>query len=326
MIDYLTYFDYARYDPNIAPSRQGTAGGMQSKTYRVREALDAYYPGSKVVSNIEEITAPVVLIEPLSFFMLEDPEAELNKLKMVNAKKIVYGSEYAPMRMSPSMRSLLFDNVDLVTANCYFLKRLLTYIGIDASHILTDPMSEVFSPPESQDERKNRIVAMGQVSAEKNTKQVTEVFKRLEGVAERVYIGSASLWGPDPMRAKQLEEELFEHCDRILPDAKPSEIAVELQQAKVGYWCAFHDTWSTCTHEMIACGLPVIAANHGLAEELPVTTASEIDDQIRLIQETLTLPSDEYLKLSASLDKWNRENASYAVFLSQLQTVLRRVF
>ena len=326
MIDYLTYFSYADYDPNVAPSRQGQAGGMQSKTYRVREALDAYYPGSKVVSNIEEITAPVVLIEPLSFFMLEDPEAELNKLKLIQAKKIVYGSEYAPMRMSPTMRSLLFDNVDMVTANCHFLRRLLTYIGIDASHILTDPMSKVFSPPQSLQERKNRVVAMGQVSAEKNTKQVTEMFKRLEGVAERVYIGSASLWGPDPMRAKELEEELFEHTDRILPDAIPSEVAVELQQSKVGYWCAFHDTWSTCTHEMIACGVPVIASNHGLADELPIQIASEVDDQIRLIQETLTLPDDEYLALSASLDKWNRENASYDVFLSQLQAVLRRVF
>ena len=77
---------------------------------------------------------------------------------------------------------------------------------------------------------------------------------------------------------------------------------------------------------MIACGVPVIASNHGLADELPIQTASEVDDQIRLIQETLTLPDDEYLALSASLDKWNRENASYDVFLSQLQAVLRRVF
>ena len=326
MIDYLTYFTYANYDPQIAPSRQGQAGGMQSKTYRVREALDFDFPGSKVVSDISGISAPVVLIEPLSFFMMAEPEKELDKLKFITAKKIVYGSEFAPLRMTPSMRDQLFDQVDTVTANCYFLKSLLKYIGINATHILTDPMSDIFCLPSDPNQRQNRVVAMGQVSSEKNTAQVIEVFKALEGACERVYIGSASLWGPDPEIGQKLQDKLFKHTDRVIPDATPSAVASELQQVKVGYWCAYHDTWSTCVHEMIACGVPVVAANHGLAAELPVQQSHHISEQIAMIKEILNMDQDKYLEMSKDLNNWHQINTSYNTFLSQLKEVLRGLF
>ena len=63
MIDYLTAEDYALYNPDIKPSRQRNAGGMQTKTYRVRDALEEYFPTSKTVHILEDITEKIVLIE-----------------------------------------------------------------------------------------------------------------------------------------------------------------------------------------------------------------------------------------------------------------------
>lgn len=80
MIDYPTFEDYAVYSPYIKPSQQRNVGEMQSKVYWTREALDQGFPGSKVVSEIEDINTNIVLVESLRFFMRPDNSA-LEKLK-----------------------------------------------------------------------------------------------------------------------------------------------------------------------------------------------------------------------------------------------------
>ena len=56
MIDFLTYEDYYIYDPHIKPSQQ-------RKTYRVRDAFEEFFPSSKTVHKLEDITEKIVLIE-----------------------------------------------------------------------------------------------------------------------------------------------------------------------------------------------------------------------------------------------------------------------
>ena len=322
MISYLTFEDYAVYNQYLSPSQNRNAGGMQSKVYRVREALDLGFPGSKVVSEVEDINANVVLVEPLRFFM-RPGDGTLEKLKALDAKKILYGSEFAPMRVPPSVRDALFEACDLITVNCKFLQNLFAYIGWKDTHLLVDPYpTDMFCLPTA--ERKNRVVAGGQISWQKNTMHLIEVFKRLEGVAERVYIGSGTLWGKFDWQ-KRLEDELFEHTDRIVPDATPAEVAVELKEAKCGVWCAFHDTFSSWTHEALCCGLPVVASCHGLSPELPIQTAMGVDDQVRLVGEILDMPSDAYQEQSEGLAQWSVENVSYEVFLSQLRDIVRLI-
>ena len=323
MIDYLTYEDYALYDPHIKPSQQRNAGGMQSKTYRVREALDEFFPGARVVSRVDEIRSRVVMIEPLWFIMGREIDEEIEKLQSLDVKKIIYGSEFGPLRISPSARERFFELGDVVTANCVFLRDLFSYIGIHASHILTDPMSNTFTPRDVP--RRNQVVAMGNISWIKNVMQLIEVYKRLEGVTERVYIGSGKLWGITDKRNEELQAELFEHTDRVLPDAIPAEIAVELQQTKVGYWCAYHDTFSSCTHEMLACGVPVVAGPHGLAPELPIAIAADTASQVDHIRRAIDMPEDEYEAESQRLAEWSRSRVSNAVFAEQLRNVIRSV-
>ena len=324
MISYLTFEDYAVYNQYLSPSQNRNAGGMQSKVYRVREALDLGFPGSKVVSEVEDIDANVVLVEPLRFFM-RPGDGTLEKLKELDAKKILYGSEFAPLRVPPSVRNALFEACDLITVNCKFLQNLFAYIGWEETHLLVDPYpTDVFCLPPSPDIRKNRVIAGGQISWQKNTMHLIEVFKRLNGVVERVYIGSGTLWGKFDFQ-KRLEDELFEHTDRIVPDATPAEVAAELKEAKCGVWCAYHDTFSSWTHEALACGLPVVASSHGLSPELPIKTSPNLNGQVSLIREILDMPSDAYQKQSKELAQWSVENVSYDVFLEQLREIMRLV-
>ena len=322
MIDYLTYIDYALYDPQIKPSAQRNAGGMQSKTYRVREALEQFFPGSRVISEVDDIRAQVVLIEPLRFIM--KPDESLERLKQMDVKKIIYGSEFGPLRISPVERQRLFELGDVITANCEFLKNLFDYIGIHTDFILTDPVSDEFHPVNRP--RRNQVVCGGNISWIKNTMQLIEIYKRLEGICERVYIGSSKLWGFADKADEKLQKELFSHTDRVLPDATPGEVAEEMQQSKVGYWCAYHDTFSSWTHELLACGVPVVAAPHGLAPELPIMVDADVEMQVKLVQEIIDMPEEQFSQKSAHLANWSRANLSNEVFATQLREIIRSFF
>ena len=335
MIDYLTYDDYAAYNPQLKPSQQRNAGGMQSKTYRVRLALEEFFPGAtKVVSRVEDITASVVLIEPLWYLMnrgneyaetgtTEQTEAALKALHSMPIKRIIYGSEFAPLRMSREELAAFFGNGDIVTYNCEFLKNLFSYIDVPTRHLLTDPMDKAFVPGPSP--RKKQVVSMGSISWIKNTMQIIEVYKRLEGKVDRVYIGSGRLWGVIDDRNDELEAELFANCEQVIPNAAmPNTIGV-LQESKVGYWCAWHDTFSSCAHEMIACGMPVVAAPHGHAKELPIIIESEVERQVEKILEVAEMDDEAYTQSSIRLAEWTENTVSNAVFASQLREIIREL-
>ena len=329
MIDYLTSEDYALYNPDVKPSRQRNAGGMQAKTYRVSDALEEYFPGSKTVHKLEDITANIVLVEPLWYILkpehepIEYWERQMEALKQVQAKRVLFGSEFSVLRVHPYWRKALVNQADIVTVNCDFLRNLFGYAGITGPELLTDPMDSRFVPGPIP--RQKRVVAMGSISWMKNTMHLIEVFKRLEGQVERVYIGSGRLWGYIDKKNDELQAELFEHTDRIIPDASMPESLSELQQAKVGYWCAYHDTFSSCTHEMLACGVPVVAVPHGHAKELPVHIESDIDDQVSKILEVANMSDDEYSAESNKLARWSQAHNSNAVFASQLREVIRKI-
>ena len=195
-------------------------------------------------------------------------------------------------------------------------------------HILCDPVPDVFLSRQAFRERKPRLVATGNVSWQKNAPQVTEVFKALRGVLERVYVGSASLWydASDEPGPQRLQEELYENTDRVVREATTEQIAREFQSARFGYWCAFHDTFATGAQEMIYSGLPVVAAKHGLASEIPVWSASGVRAQVEAIRKLVNEPDESLEEQSETVSKWAAENVSYAAFQRQLKEVLRAVW
>ena len=337
MIDYLTHPKFLNYDPSILPSSQGGGGGMGTKTYRVLEALRDVYPRTQGICDASEITADTVLIEPLRFTLptegygdreYENVEKLIHGLRNHESRKILYCSELTLMRMPHDLREQVLGLFDCVTANCKFQANVFKYVNVNTNHILCDPVPDVFLSRLTYRERKPRLVATGNVSWQKNAPQVTEVFKGLKGAVERVYVGSASLWytALEEEGPQRLQEELYANTDRVVREATTEQIAREFQNARFGFWCAFHDTFATGAQEMIMSGMPVVAAKHGLASEIPVWSASGVRAQVEAIKR-LSSETDESLEeQSERISKWAVENVSYAAFQGQLKEVLRAVW
>ena len=337
MIDYLTHPRFLNYDSSILPSNQGGGGGMGTKTYRVLEALRDVYPRTQGICDASEITADTVLIEPLRFSLTtegygdreyENAEQLIDGLRNHESRKILYCSELTLMRMPHDLREQVVGLSDCITANCKFQENVFKYVNVNTSHILCDPVPEVFLSRLSYRERKPRLVATGNVSWQKNTPQVTEVFKGLKGVVERVYVGSASLWytALEEEGPQRLQDELYANTDRVVQEATTEQIACEFRNARFGFWCAFHDTFATGAQEMMMSGMPVVAAKHGLASEIPAWSASGVRAQVEAIKRLANETDESLDEQSDRISKWAIENVSYAAFQGQLKEVLRSVW
>ena len=337
MIDYLTHPKFLNYDPSVLPSSQGGGGGMGTKTYRVLEALRDVYPRTQGICDASEITADTVLIEPLRFTLTtegygdreyENVEQLIHGLRNHKSRKILYCSELTLMRMPHLLREQVVKLSDVVTANCKFQANVFKYVNVNTNHILCDPVPDVFLSRLSYKERKPRLVATGNVSWQKNAPQVTEVFKRLKDVVERVYVGSASLWytALEEEGPQRLQDELYANTDRVVNEATTDQIAREFQNARFGLWCAFHDTFATGAQEMIMAGVPVVAAKHGLASEIPVWSASGVREQVAAIKRLMSETDESLEEQSEQISKWSVEHVSYSAFQRQLKEVLRAVW
>ena len=174
-------------------------------------------------------------------------------------------------------------------------------------------------------DRTSQLVALGNISWQKNTQQLVQLFKALKGKVERVYAGSHSLWRSDDQDASaiRLQNELYEHCDKVIPECTISEFAKILYESKYGVWVSTHDTTSTATISMFRAGIPVIGAQHGYADEIPVRTAQGTENQLKAIRDLLNGDDEEMGVWSEHVSDWAEQNASYAAFIDQLNGVLR---
>ena len=331
MINYLTHRKFSNFNPDILPSMQGGGGGMSCKTYRVLEALREVYPGAKIAVNGSDVFADTLLIEPLRFMIPgeegdDDTETLLETLKNYDGRKVLYCSEFTLLRMPPKLRNRLLGICDAVTANCRYLGRLFRYIGVNTNQILCDPVPEPLFVPDGGLKRRNRVIATGNVSWTKNTDGVIEVFKRLKGIVERVYIGSAKLWSnSNDVHAHRMEDALRANTDVFVEEATPKEVANHMKQCQQGFWCAYHDAFATAVHEMLMSGLVVVAAPHGLAKDIPVYVCDSICDQaetIRCLSAKIDPEKTSYVLESAGNTAWANDNVSYKAFNQQLRKVV----
>lgn len=312
---------------------------MGTKTYRVLEALRDVYPKTRNVYNTSELEAETVIIEPLRFTLppgnyvapgaeYESPEVVIEALRKQKSVKILYCSELTLLRMSPRLRKAVLGVCDVVTHNCKFQKQTFKYVGVHSQHLLCDPVPDVFIPKSDYASRSSRVIATGNISWQKNAPQVIEIFKKLKGEIERVYIGSANLWydASSQEGPQKLQDSLYEQVDTIIPEATTAQIAEEFHKTRFGLWVAFHDTFATAAQEMIMAGIMVTSAKHPLASEIPVWNVSGVNAQVKAIRSLREQPIEALIEQSKRLTEWARKHVSYSAFQNQLKSVLKSVW
>ena len=234
--------------------------------------------------------------------------------------------------MAPALRNEVVAVCDLVTTSCEFQRRLFKYININSNHIsnhiLRDPIPPMGFGESDYKSRRTEVVATGNVAWEKNSQQVIEVFKALKGVVKRVYVGSASFWydATDNPVQHRLQEELYKHSDEVIKECTLQQLATRFQHSRFGLWVAWHDTTATAVHEMLAAGMLVTAAKHGLASEIPVWSSSGVRAQVEAIKRLLAESDANLEEQSKRVSKWIDDNASYEAFHKQVQQVLKAVW
>ena len=326
MIDYFTVQRWLKYDLTILPEKQGQGGGMPVKTQRVLEVLGRRY-FVRGISQISEATAPLVVIEPLRFNLLEADEDAyeiLRELRQHPAKKLLYCSEMGLLRMDPPLRNGILSCVDAITCNCLYQAEMFKYIGVKPDAILTDPIPcHIFKPSET---RENRVIATGNISWQKNASYLVEVFSELQQLGvQTCYIGSASLWGKtsDPVSLR-LEQELKQVTDYFHPNLTQAETAEVMRECTAGLWVAWHETFGMGLAELMACGLHCWMFPHGLREERPgldFNTKTAIEGALA-IAEKLDNPPE---CLSSTSRTWALKNVSYEAFLTQFEGIIGRI-
>lgn len=191
---------------------EGHATGMNSKYWNATRAVDM-----KLTHTLEDVNSGIVIIDPLWVWQYEDTQERWEALQKLNAIKIVWAEEQEFLRLPRDRRMALYNHVDLTTTCNKFLQALLLEFGIK-NDILYTHIDEGFYKPE---EKSPLVMAGGQVSYEKGTHRIIELFKELK--CEKVFVGNAELWGKEPPQhqgvrfeaRKALERELSNVCDHI---------------------------------------------------------------------------------------------------------------
>ena len=327
MIDLLTIPRFTDYDVSIPSQSQKGGGGMPIKIARVGAILKENFPRSKVVTQFEELSSDYIIIDAAYCQILTSANKErwgkfLEFLKnRPDAIKLLMCSELSLMRMLPDDVKELVQSVDHIAVNCHFLQKVLVYQDIYAARILCDPIPDEFFEPATA-EREPAVVALGNISWYKNSMQVIDVFRELEGQGvKRIYLGSAAFWGDSRNleTAARLQQELYDVCDEVIEDAVQSEVVEVMKRCRAGLWVCIHDVFATSVHEMLASGLCVIGANHGLSDELPFPAYTESTDMATAIIEAIK--SERWNIRSEKAREWAQDRVTTDVFLSQLRSM-----
>lgn len=335
MIDYLTWQDWLDFNPYNVQTGQAAAG-MAQKTYRVLEALNLAYH-TRGINYLADSHNKVIVIEPLWFLQassnseprdLEEQHHiidELQERRDNGCNIVLLCSELTMLALPPVIVERIKHLVDAVTVNCEFQKKLFAYVDIKPQAIVCDPIPDIFFKSGGQQNRQLKIVSGGNISYNKNSEFLIDIYQKLGEIdgLTRTYLGSSQLWS-HWTRNDELDSAMQENCDNFIELGTPYQVAHEFQTAVVGIWTTHHDCFSQVAHEMLAAGLPLIAGDHGLVDELPMYSIIQtVDDAVRAVEAILDeVDVDNWESMSHKNYEWSIENVSYDAFIKQFQSII----
>ena len=325
MIDILLPETIASFSMSKPPGPENPTAGMGMKYARVQEVLSRRYKVRRV-SELSEVSEDFVIVDPVWFNSNPHERADAF-LQCGFGRVLLYGSEQSLAKLPASVRLRLADEATWVTHNTQYLQKLHQVMGISDSWYLCDPVPEhVFYPAKKE----FRVYASGQISREKSIPLLIEIFGYLAPTnIETCYIGSASLWGAEPLVASRKSQMLLERELRAVTDTFLGNIS----QAEVAYWTntsmmhvhvAQHDCSCQNQQEAALGGAILFGMTHPLNRERPVHAFKSASECAVAIQEQLKHPKVAGVTygrtriVEHALAHW-----SYAAFDTQFENLLR---
>ena len=229
------------------------------------------------------------------------------------------------MKLPPIYRRRIVEASDVVTSNCQFQRNQFMAMGI-----LTEPLCDIvptdfYYTPRVQ--KRLAVVALGRISTDKNSQSIVDIFKALAGTGiERVYIGSANLWGFQVDEDAAIEHAIEDNCDQFHKNVPHPRVGRVLSEMAYGIFDSYHDCSSTSNQQALMSGIQCFYGQHGLwRERLGIHNHETPDDFV----ESLKRHSDDFkAKPSAPtrqrIEKWAKARWSPEVFLCQWRAILQK--
>ena len=324
MIDILIPDFIEQYDLSRPPSRSNPGGGLGVKYARVEEVLSRRYKVRRV-SSLEAVRSDFVIVEPLWF---EWGEVGWEKrwgdfLGHAFDRVLVFGSDQTLFRCPQYLREGILQNVDWVTHNCDYQRNMFAVGGIYDSLFLCDPVPEhVFYPAQ----KARRVYASGQISSEKRTGDLIELFGYLQGSSiETCYIGSASTWGDkeNPFAVAnraQLARELEAVTDVFLGNVSQAEAAFWSNSSLFHMHVAQYDCSCQNQQEAALSGAVLWGLTHPINAERPVQQFSCVASCAEAIER---MDAESVQRCSADIVEVARSLWSYEAFDAQFHRIIR---
>lgn len=270
----------------------------------------------------------IVLIEPLSI-RIKDVVAEeivdgkMEKLQQHKGIKLLWCEEQTVFRWSDKVQQKIFNSVDGLVACNQYQKQLLEKLpcGLPIYTLYTPIDADVYYP----EKKKRQIVVASKVGLQKNTQAVIKLFEQLPSDIQKVYIGSAEMWGKCTYEYdKELEKGLARTADTYIKSASPLETAKYIRESLVGINMSIYDVGSLFFLESAMAGCHFFAWNyHPMFDEYTtVNRFDNIDDGLPKIIDCFENQTEENNALRDEISQKHSFNA----FKAQLGNIIQEVF
>ena len=324
MFSFLIPDKYISFDPNQPPSETNPSGGIATKYSRVREAAEQFW-NIELISDVDKLNTDILFIEPLWFALDNKDESEFIKkidsvLKLDCKQVILYCSEMCIVKWPNQIRQKLLDRMDAVTTCGQYHRRIFRYANIPVTHTLCDPVpADQFKPDFV---KKRTVIAMGQISWHKNSRNIANIFKAIQEYSDikTIYMGSTSLWGGNTQRNTALQEAIQTYSDEFISHASVPKTAEKLNSSMFFLHGAIHDTYSESQAEAGSAGCITFGIGHPFLEERP--TLWGFDTPEHLATQMQKLDDNDQQAYAQKARQFALEHYAYPVFQKQLANII----
>lgn len=325
MLQFLTLENYAGYDLEKLPSENPQGGGMSMKWARIEALCNHYFIDYELNTAHDGISDDAGLVMDVDYvyhlWRTGGFEAFMDWLVNRQSRTVLMCTTRMALRMPKNVLVGVVNECSAVGSSCKFVQRLLRYHGV-SSQLFVDPILDSYSENAVGVERENRVIATGQISWFKNTRQVIDVFTALKDSPIRtMYVGGAGFWSNHFVNdsSMSMQHELERICDEYIEEATESEFAKLLYGSRFGLWCAWHDCSAYSLFEMMYAGVIPVCVPHGLADDLDVRTFDSAD---KMAEAILELSDEDTSRESEALSVITRKRSGERSFLDQLRKLL----